>query len=324
MIPMMDAQAAYGFLVPQLTSIESTVYRIKYPGIRYPELIPVDTTGNPWTPSVTYFSVDGVGRAGWFNGRAMDIPNTELVRNRYQTGVEMAGIGYEYDTEELEQARLLNINVTDEKASYARLAAEQFVDQTALYGDSTKGFIGLFNNPSVAVMTAAAVGGQNGATNSTLWANKTADQILADVNAVLGSIYGASATVELADTVLLPVSSYTYAANTRLDSISQTTILEWLKQNNTYTAETGRPLMIRQVRGLGMAGAGGTGRLIAYRRDPTVLKLHMPMPWRQINDPWRKGPMLWHIPGIMRFGGVDIRLPGAVRYMDGLSSGDTL
>jgi len=33
---------------------------------------------------------------------------------------------------------------------------------------------------------------------------------------------------------------------------------------------------------------------------------------------WRDGPMLWKVPGIFRFGGVDIKRPGAFRYVDGL------
>ena len=57
--------------------------------------------------------------------------------------------------------------------------------------------------------------------------------------------------------------------------------------------------------------------MVAYRRDPTVVKMHLPMPYRFLK-PWQVGPIIWEVPGIFRFGGVDFRRPGAARYMDGL------
>ncbi len=42
-----DAQAALGFLLSQVTSIESEVYAIRYADIQYPRLVPVDTSARP-------------------------------------------------------------------------------------------------------------------------------------------------------------------------------------------------------------------------------------------------------------------------------------
>ena len=42
-----DAQAALGFLVSQVSSIETEVYAIRYADIQYPRLVPVDTTAYP-------------------------------------------------------------------------------------------------------------------------------------------------------------------------------------------------------------------------------------------------------------------------------------
>ena len=65
------------------------------------------------------------------------------------------------------------------------------------------------------------------------------------------------------------------------------------------------------------AGVGGTTRLVAYRKDPEVLKLHMPMPHRFL-PAWQSGPLRWDIPGVMRLGGLDVRLPKEVVYLDGI------
>ena len=199
---LLDAQQAEAFLLSQITHIEQTVYRIRYPGIRYPQLIPIDTSANPWIPSFTYFSMDGAGQAAWFAGGAQDMQLTDVVRSKFETSVQMAGIGYRYDLEELSIAQMMGHNLRDDKASYARQAAEKFIDTVALFGDAKVGFSGLVNNSSVTPVTAAATG----TSSSTNWDDKTGEQILADVNDALSTIYTGTKELEMADTVLMPVA----------------------------------------------------------------------------------------------------------------------
>jgi len=33
---------------------------------------------------------------------------------------------------------------------------------------------------------------------------------------------------------------------------------------------------------------------------------------------WQSGPLRWDIPGVMRLGGLDVRLPKEVVYLDGI------
>ena len=83
------------------------------------------------------------------------------------------------------------------------------------------------------------------------------------------------------------------------------------------TATTGQPIVIRGMRSLDTAGASSTARLVAYRYSPQVLKLHMPMPHRFL-PAYQSGPLRWDVPGVMRLGGLDIRLPKEVVYLDGI------
>ena len=76
--------------------------------------------------------------------------------------------------------------------------------------------------------------------------------------------------------------------------------------------------MIRGVFGhLDTAGASSSKRMVAYRRSPEVVKMHIPMPFRFL-PAWQTGPLRFDVPGIFRVGGVDIRRPKAVRYLDGI------
>ena len=307
-----DAQAALGFLLSQVTSIESEVYAIRYADIQYPKLVPVDTSGYPWAKTVTYFTYDHVGQADWMNGDASDMPFAELARTKFETTVESAKIGYRYSLEEVNQAMLIpGMNLSADKAAAAKRAADELVERVVISGDARKGFLGLVNQtvvPQVAV--------PNGASGSPLWANKTPAEILADVNNAIVGAWSSTNQVELHDTVLLPVPQYGTLAATPRSTTSDTTLMTYLQANNVYTSTTGQPLTVRTVRQLAGAGAGGSNRMITYRRDPQVLKFHMPMP-HQFFPPQQR-MLEFIIPGMLRLGGLDVRLPRGMSYNDGI------
>ncbi|MDI3349591.1 hypothetical protein DCBHLPFO_00721 [Mycoplasmopsis arginini] len=137
-------------------------------------------------------------------------------------------------------------------------------------------------------------------------------------NTLLSGINEGSLGVELANTVLMPIQQYNLLATKRMGTNGdEMTVMEWLRKNNTYSAQTGQPLMIRQLRGLDGAGAGGTDRMVAYTNDRSVVKLHLPMPHKFL-PVYQTGPLLFEVPGIFRTGGVEIRRPSAVRYLDAI------
>lgn len=308
-----DAQAAMGFVVSQTTHIEQNVYQIQYPDIQYPALIPVDTTAHPFAKSVTFYSQDKFGAADWINGNADDIPLAGTEMSKFETPVYTAGIGYSWGWEEIGQAMMLGRNLNGDDAAAARRAYEEMVDRVALYGDDEKGFAGgLFNYPTV-VVTAAVNG-------NWLDSATTPAQIMQDINSGLTNVRVATNTVALADTLLLPYTRWDHIASTQLSSGSDLTILEFVKRNNIYTAQTGRPLTIRGERGLDDAGVSTSppeARMVAYRRAPEVLKMHIPMPHRFL-PVYQDGPLRWVVPGVFRLGGLDIRLPKEVSYIDGI------
>lgn len=309
-MPLFDAQSALGFLVNQTSIIEPGVYATRYASIQYPDLIPVDTSGSEFATSVTYYSSDRFGEADWINGNADDIPKAGTVRSRFETPVYTAGIGYGYGWEEVGRAMMLGIPLQADDAAAARRASEEMVDRVALLGDTTKGFLGLFDNPNVTISAPITGDWLNPAT--------TGDQIVADMNAAIANVFNGTNTVALADRLLLPWTHWNHIATKRMDANgSNMTVLQYVMLHNIYTAQTGRPLMIRGLRGLDTIGQSGNARMIAYRYAPEVLKLHMPMPHRFL-PVWQSGPLRWDVPGVMRLGGLDIRLPKEVVYTDGI------
>lgn len=311
---VMNDAAAVSFLQQTATAIEPELYRKKYPEYNYAELIPVDTRAGEWAKSVTFYSADTVGRAEWFNGNSTQMPRADVNLTQHTQKINLAAIGYGYNLEELNTARLANMSLDTERAFAARRAYEQFMYRIAISGDTATGMTGLINSAAVTPVTAPA----DGAGGLTTFASKTGDQIARDLNSMLTTPFAASLGVEVLDTIALPIDQYNLLATKRMGtSGDEITVMEWLMKYNVYTAQTGRPLTIRMLRALDGAGGSGSDRAIAYVNDMDVLKLHLPMPHRFL-PVWQHGPMSFEVPGIFRTGGVEIRRPGAVSYLDGI------
>lgn len=306
-IKLLDAQAAMGFVTSQTSYIERQVNEIQYPDIQYPQLVPVDTSASPWAKTVTYYSSDKFGKAGWINGNSDDIPIAGTEKTKNETAVYTAGIGYAYGLEEISQAQMLGINLPGDDAQAARRAYEEMVDRVVIGGDASKGFYGLINAPGVTVGTATTGN----------WATATPAQILADVNNQLTGQYTGTLYTAPVDTLLLPYTAWLLLTTRMVSDLSTETIFSWLLRNNVYTAVTGQPLSVRGLRQLDTAGAGGTRRMVAYRRDPSVVKVHIPMPHRFL-PVFQAGPIRYEVPGIFRLGGVDVRQPLLFSYVDGI------
>ncbi len=164
---------------------------------------------------------------------------------------------------------------------------------------------GLYNNASVTPFAAAQT-----------FDTATLEQALTMINNGLIGVGGADARSRYPrDTVLLATDSLTALANKVIPDSSET-FLAYIKKNNIYTARTGQDLMIRDVDGLDTAGAGSTKRAVFYRRDPNVVRFHMPMPHRFLAA--QQVIMEFKVPGIFRIGGTEIKRPDAVAYQDGV------
>lgn len=307
----MTDSTTLNFVTSQLSHIETQVYKRKYPNIQYRELTPVTTEGHPWAASITFRNTDDVGKAQWINGNSDDIPTVNKTMGQQTQDVHMAGIGYEYGLEEVNQAKMLGVNLTSDYVVAARRVSEEFCDKLALYGDASKNITGLTNDPDVTIVPALA--GNN--TDNIPWLTKDADEVLADVNNQLAGISIDSLEVEMADTILLPLDAFVALSHKRIPGTSMT-LYRYIMENNVLKLMYGRDITIRGVRGLETAGVGGTSRMVTYRRDPEVLKFHYPHPHKFLKVQHRN--LQFVVPGFFRVAGLSIRVPGAIRYLDGI------
>lgn len=309
-------QEGLGFAIEQTSYVESQVNEIRYPDITYQDLVPLDFSADDWAKSITFFASDKIGAAKLFNHLSDDIPNADVSRTKHEEPIHMAAIGYTYTMEEMGSASRLNLSLEMDRAMAARRAYEEFMEEAAFLGipgiETGSGSTGLFNNANVTIVedSGGAWTAANIATNA-----KT------DINNALINQHTAANTVEIADTVLMPTSNYLLLATTQNSTASDISVLEYILRSNPYTATTGQPLMIRaerQLDALGTSVSPAGGRMVCYsRRDPTAIKMHVPMQHRFLPP---QGPygLTFKVPGIFRTAGLEIRRRGSVRYVDGI------
>lgn len=306
-----DAQVGYAFLTPQLHRIETEVYMIKYPSFDISRFFPVDSSGDMWDVGTLVYSMDQLGEAAFFAGGAFDMPYASTKMAQATRNFHLAGIGYEWNTQELQRAAKLGRALPSDKASAADLVAQRFIYGIGMTGKnpagvSEKGWTGFTNDANVPAVQVA----NDGTGPSRLWSAKTPDLILRDINAALNAVETNSGETMVADTLVLPTSRYNYIANTRVTDTG-TSILAFLQANNS----AGESLTIMKSRALETAGTGSTTRMVAYAKNPQVLKFMLPGA-HQFLPPFQKGSMVYEVGGIMNVGGLDVRLPKGMAYYD--------
>lgn len=288
----MDFNAAeiLSFVQNQTTVLNREVNETEFPEIIYPELVPVLSEGNPFAQSVTYISTTQAGQADWIQGDSDDIPMADVGLAQQSKPVYTAAIGYGFGWEEISIAQQLGYNLDAMKAIAARRAYEQMVNRVVLEGDTTKGFKGLSDQ---------TIWQSAGATLSD-WTdlNSVVDTTVSkNINDTLMTTSNAGG-VPAADTLLVPVAYYT-ALYSRYIPNARENLLSYVTNNNVYTAQTGRPLVIRALSSLSNA-------IVAYRNSPDVLAVHIPMPHRFL-PVHQAGPLRWEVPGVFRMGGLNVR-----------------
>jgi hypothetical protein len=196
--PTRDSQLAFGFVIGQGRTIESGIYRKRYPSFDYSVHVPVVTEGNPWAIGTQFRLMDHTGQARFLSGKATDMPFGKSTVGLASHDFAMVGAGWEWSDEEVVQARLYGVNLRDDDAMGASEDVERLLYKIAMTGSGAKNWQGLVNTSAVQRADAAAVGG------STFWVDKDADDMAADVNAALEAVRGNSNEVEWADTLRLP------------------------------------------------------------------------------------------------------------------------
>lgn len=300
------------FFARELEYIKAQTYDVMYPQLKATQLIPVSTNAGAGAEAITYQQFDQLGMAKIIANYADDLPRADVKGKEFTAPVRSIGASYGYNVQEIRAAQFANRNLEQRRANAARRAVEQKINNIAWFGDADNNLMGFVNHPNVTRVAAPL----NAGLTSTLWANKTADEILKDMNSLANGIVELTKGVEMPNTLLMPIDQYTLIASTARSANSDTTILEYFLMNNPFIKR------VEWVNELKDAGVGvspivaGGDVMIAYDNNPDKLTLEIPQPFEQF--PAQERGLEFLVNCHARCAGNIIYYPLSVAIMEGI------
>lgn len=302
------------FFEQELTHIMSRVYDKKYPELKATRLIPVDTEAGNASESIAYDMYDSVGVAKIISNYATDLPRADVKGERVFSQIKTIGTSYGYNVDEIRIAAKANKNLIDRKAMAARKSNDMLVNRGAFFARNTGEFPGLYGliyHPNITSYKVAVEG------SDFVWADKSADAIILDINTLCNKSISLSKGIEIADTFLCPVEQFTLIATTKISVYTETTILEFVKKANPHITSWEWVEELNNVNPVPSTGvAANTDVAIAYKRDPEKLTLQIPSPFEQLDVQPRNLEFI--VPCMSKFGGVIVIYPISITIAENI------
>lgn len=219
---------------------------------------------------------------------------------------------------ELESAAKLGRPVDDQKFKAVQTKHQMDVDQLAYAGDTQTLATGMLNNTLVTNVNNVP----NGVGGFSQWVNKSPDEILADINAALVSVWQTSAWAVTPKRILIPPAQFGYISTTKVSTAGSMSVLRYVMENNLLTSTGQGTLEILPLKwaiGMGVGGTLGTtgtvDRMTVYTKNMDFLRYPMTLMQRtpvQFNG-------LYHLSTYyLKLGQVEVVYPQTIGYFDGI------
>ena len=291
------------FLERQLEYIRPQVFEVTYADIKYPTILPVTSEAGPGAQTFTYRVMDSTGEFRLIADAADDLPRADISQVEKSINIRSFGGSFGYTVQELRAAQMANIALEQRRASAVRRAYEEKVENVAMFGESTVGLAGFFNNSTVDVLAADKWFSSSGITSQ---------EMLELLNYGVTAIVNGSKMKEQPDTILMAYEDYRVVSTQRNSDSSDMTVLEYFLRTNPY---------IRNIEPINQLDADNsvlnTNRMVVYRRDPEKVQLHIPQPL-ELFPPQQRG-LEFIVPAHARVGGVALYYPKSVVYVQASS-----
>ena len=185
------------------------------------------------------------------------------------------------------------------------------IDRLHYMGSQKYGFGGLLNHGSVLNVSPVAAGA-GGLPN---FEAKTPEEILADVNEILRSVWTATGLAIMPNRILVSQRIMS-ALSIPIAPLSGVSILKYLQDNAICKIIDGKELEIVPVKWASGAGAAGTDRMVAYVPGlDNLASIFSPM---QQYGAMEVRDVAFHQHYRFAFGGLQLRYPEKMAYRDGL------
>lgn len=251
------------------------------------------------------------GGKAWISKDANSITGIALDIAKTTSPLTLWGMELKWTIPELESAMKLGRPVDQQKYTAMQLKHQMDIDEQVYIGDTDLGQYGLLNSTRVTNSTNVVAG----ASTHTDWARKTHDEILADVNELLTSVYLSSGAALVPTHLRLPPIQFSQLVSRKVSDAGNMSILEYLRINSLCNAANGRPLDIQPIKWLTGRGVSGADRMIAYSKDKERVRFPM-VPLARTPLEYRSLFQITTYYG--RLGAVEFVYPETIGYRDGI------
>jgi len=298
------------FLERELTFVRAHVIETAYLPSLARGFVPKATDIPDSADTYVYKTLNVVGKAKMITYESKDLPRVDVDGLEVLGKVHPLGASWGFTINELKESARLKTNLAEAKPRAARDVVERGIDNILAFGSipDEAGLLpdvllqGLVNNPAVTTL---------GITSMPWWLNPTP----MDPNLVLKSIADFATKISTrssdtwqADTLLMPTLHYNFLQQTSYSTLTGETLLTIFKRNNPNLTT------IAPWFKLNTAGAGGLPRMIAYKKDASILEGVIPQEFEVVAPQYSALEILYNCHA--RCGGVKIYQPLAVVYGD--------
>lgn len=274
-----DAEAASVFFAHELDFVKSQSYDVEYPEFTALSLFPMSSEVDPGAETVTYYSYDKTGLAKIISNYATDLPRADVKGKPTTAIIKSLGDSYGYSIQEMRASRMAGKSLDTRKAESARYQIDYLNNKIAWNGDAETGLKGVLSTDNDVPLYTVA----NGAKGTTSWADKTEDEILADITGMLKQMATVTKKVEKPDTLALSSDAYIEIQNKRIEGTA-TTVLKYIQDNIPDIKQiVSCPELDADSVETNPYAAASDGKAVAllFKNDSRKLSIENPLPFMQ-------------------------------------------
>jgi len=280
-----SADAASVFFARELDYVKGQSYDVEYPELTALSLLPISSEADAGAEEITYYTYDKHGLAKVISNYSDDLPRADVDGKPSTAKIKGLGASYGYSVQEMRASRMAGKGLDARKAEAARYAIDSKTNIIAWKGDDASGLMGVLSSgQSIPQYVIPA-----NASTKTKWTEKSADEILADINGMAKYVAQTTKNVERPDTLCVPAEVYMDIATRRIPDTA-TTVLSFLLEHSPYiknivsTAEldSNSPETNPYAEGApGVSPSAGVGVAFLFKNDARKLSLENPLPYTQ-------------------------------------------
>lgn len=268
------------FFARELDYVKTKSYDVEYPEFTALNLFPITSEADPGAETVTYYTYDKTGAAKVIQNYSTDLPRADVNGKPSYAQVKSLGDSYGYSAQEMRASRLAGKSLDTRKGESARFQIDNLNNIIAWRGDEESGLMGVLSEGQSIPLYAVSAGVESGKTK---WTEKTADEILADVNGMAKQVASITKNVERPDTLCLPAEVFMDISTRRIPDTS-TTVLAFIKEHSPYIKYivSAAELDADSVETNPYAAeVDGQGVAFLFKNDERKLAIENPMPFYQ-------------------------------------------